>query len=271
MKRKLNILSLFLGVVILFTACEEDERPYDSPTGKEEISLQIGQLVSNVFLPGDKTGEYNIQITVKAVGRVVGQVVTIPITIDSTSLVAGAIVATEANVTINAGENTGYANVTVNLDVVDLGVGYDLYYTLGTPSAYPMDENMNGVVNILKVCPTALAGKYDVVSNGTNTDGIPPAVDHADVVTITSTGVFTYSIDRGFCGVLELWYCGPYGYCFDNPQDFADLCGVLSGTFGDSWGMTYPMDGTVDQATGVITYHWINAWGDEVTSVMTPQ
>lgn len=122
-------------------------------------------------------------------------------------------------------------------------------------------------------CPTDLAGTYDALSSGTNTDSqLPnPAVDIYDEVTITHNGGLSYTIDRGFCGMYELWYCAAYGYCWDNAQNFLDICGELQGNFADSWGQVYPIDGSVDETTGVITYHYFNAWGDEITSVLTPQ
>lgn len=155
--------------------------------------------------------------------------------------------------------------------------GEDTLVTLGVAGYSPALANITNAgvwLNQLTYfvgCPTDLAGLYTMVTNGTNTDGSPPAVDHTITAEIVHNGGLAYTIDQGFGGVYSLWYCGPYGYCWDNAQVFLDICGELQATFADSWGMAYPIDGSVDEATGVITYHYINAWGDELTSVLTPQ
>ena len=117
-----------------------------------------------------------------------------------------------------------------------------------------------------------LAGDYTALSAGTNTDGqLPnPAVDIEADVTVVFDGGLDYIMENSFAGMYELWYCAPYGYCFANDNAFINVCGNLSGNFTDSWGLTYPIDGTLDESTGVITYHYINAFGDEITTVLTP-
>ena len=118
-------------------------------------------------------------------------------------------------------------------------------------------------------CPTDLAGKYNAVSNGTNTDGWPPAVDlEAEVEIVAGAGI-SYQLRNCFAGVYEEWYCAPYGYCWANNANFMDICGEFVATFTDSWGMSYPVTGTIED-NGTITYSYTNAWGDQISTVLTP-
>jgi hypothetical protein len=117
------------------------------------------------------------------------------------------------------------------------------------------------------------SGTWDVISNGTNTDGIPPAVNHPAVVTITSSGNsgLDYDLDDAVAGVYELWYCPPYGYCFTTPGTISEVCGTkILGSITDAWGQTYGIKGSITDGDN-FEYEYENAWGDIVTSVFTRQ
>lgn len=119
-------------------------------------------------------------------------------------------------------------------------------------------------------CPSNLGGVYNVVSNGTNTDGAPPAVDYPYTVTVTDNGGGAYTISDGVAGLYILWYSG-YGYTFETAGNFVDICGDLSGSWTTSFGGdTVELTGTLNE-DNTLTIHWENAFGDAVDAVYTPQ
>ena len=124
-------------------------------------------------------------------------------------------------------------------------------------------------------CPSALEGVYSTVVNGTSTDdccGSNPVEDLESTVTFTRTGPTNYGLTNFASGADDYWYCGAYGLCSDTfdglGAQLLDICGnvqLISGYWGNNG------TGTVDPNTGVITINWQNAFGDQGTTVYTPQ
>lgn len=123
------------------------------------------------------------------------------------------------------------------------------------------------VINYPVSCPSDLAGTYNVLSSGFSTDSGPannPIVDFPYTVTITDDGGGAYTISDGVAGIYIEWY-SIYGYSFETPGNFTDVCGNLSGSWSTSFtGDTVELTGVVNE-DGTLTVSWINAFGDEVT------
>jgi len=124
-------------------------------------------------------------------------------------------------------------------------------------------------------CPSGLDGVYSTVVNGTSTDdccGANPVVDLESTVTFTRTGPTNYNLTNFAAGAYDYWYCDAYGLCSDTfdglGAQILDICGNVQLTAG-YWGSGGA--GTVDPNTGVITVDWQNAFGDQGTTVYTPQ
>ena len=118
-------------------------------------------------------------------------------------------------------------------------------------------------------CPSDLGGVYNVVTNGENTDGQPPVVDFPYTVTLTDNGGGNYSISDGVAGVYIEWY-SIYGYTFETKGNFTDICGVLSGSWVESFGCQIDLTGTLND-DGTLTIRWDNWFGDFGDAVYTPQ
>lgn len=127
----------------------------------------------------------------------------------------------------------------------------------------------NAQVSYPVSCPSDLAGTYNVVSNGTNTDGQPAAVDLPYTVTLTANGGGSYTISDGVAGVYIFWY-SIYGYTFETEGTFTDICGNLTGSWVERFGCQIDLTGTVNP-DGTLTIQWSNCFGDEATAVYTPQ
>lgn len=129
------------------------------------------------------------------------------------------------------------------------------------------------VINYPVSCPSDIGGNYTVVSSGFSTDGAPvnnPLVDFSYDVVLTDNGGGSYTISDGVAGVYQDWYCAPYGYCFETPGNFTDVCGVLSGSWTESFGCQVDLTGIVNP-DGTLTIQWVNCFGDTIEeAIYTP-
>lgn len=141
--------------------------------------------------------------------------------------------------------------------------------TSGTGANIQTTVLFTTVINYPVSCPSDLGGVYDVISNGENTAGIPPAVDFPYTITLTDNGGGSYTMSDFAAGVYILWYTG-FGLTFEQPGTFTDVCGTIGGDFTDAWGQTVPVTGSVNE-DGTIDLRWDNPWGDFNDSILTPQ
>jgi len=122
-------------------------------------------------------------------------------------------------------------------------------------------------------CPSDLGGTYDAVTTGTSTDPCcPGAVTAMAVVTLTDKGGGVYTISDWSSGIYLAWYA-IYGISSmtDLSGDVTELCGAISGSFGEPFGTAVNVVGSVDPSTGVITYDWSNGYADQATVTLTPR
>jgi len=127
------------------------------------------------------------------------------------------------------------------------------------------------------VCASQLAGTYNALTSGTSTDGGAnnnPAVDIQSVITLTATETpGEYTLDKSTGKAFDAWYLGVYyGDPIDVPGILKDACGSITlesyeSPFGDG---ILSSSGSID-SNGVITFTAMNEFGDEWTTVMTPQ
>lgn len=148
-----------------------------------------------------------------------------------------------------------------------------LYLTGGySPSIF--SEHPVTIVYNVSCASNIPLGEYTAVSDGTSTDGCPPTnplQDHPYDVTISSSGPGVYEVSDFFAGVYINWYGACYGYTFETPGDFTDICNDLSFSFSDAFGSTVTGTGVYNPGDGTITYTWTNSFGDTGTTVLTPK
>ena len=125
------------------------------------------------------------------------------------------------------------------------------------------------------VCPSDLGGTYTATTTGISTDPCcPDEVTLTGEVTLEDQGSGVYEISDWSAGLYVEWYAAPYGITQGNitPKEITDACGLISGSFADGVfnGGGIELTGSVDEATGVITYTWTSSFGDEATVTLTP-
>lgn len=177
----------------------------------------------------------------------------------------------------------------ISIDDLELGDNFNVVFPINTADGRRLTTALNselcnqpaqpsfGGCNVswFLTCPSAIQlGTYSAVSTATSTDGCPPTnplVDFAFEVELSADGAGKYEISDFFAGVYMNWYGACYGYDFETPASFTDVCDNLNFTFQDAFGATVQGTGTYDSNTGIITYSWVNDFGDEGTTTLTPQ
>ncbi len=130
------------------------------------------------------------------------------------------------------------------------------------------------------VCPSDLAGTYNAVTVGTSTDVCCPGET-------TVTGTVTLAAKSGKIGEYTIsdWSGGLYPQWYEDygitpefvaggglNQTLIDACNNISiNSFSEPFGESASASGAFDPATGIITYTWINGYGDTGTVTLTPQ
>ncbi|WP_242117876.1 hypothetical protein [Aestuariivivens sediminicola] len=261
MKKILSLIMITLSVIVL-TNCEENEiTPKVSEI--DYVGFEVDPAEIAVPLNGSLTQDISIySSTISSSAR------TFNVVIDPSSTASPATYNMASSITIPANSNKG----TLSIELVDDSIGNGVTLVLNVSSSD--DATFVGepiTLTIIRDCPSDLAGTYSVVSNGTSTDGAPannPLVNFAYEVVITQTGPISYSISDGVAGVYIDWYCAPYGYCFETPGTFSEICGVLTGSWVEAFGAQVRLSG-VNNFDGTLTISWDNDFGDTATATYT--
>ncbi len=151
---------------------------------------------------------------------------------------------------------------------------FDITTSTGTfPSGASVIANVS--------CVSDLAGDYIAETTGTSTDGCcPGTVSTSGPVTLTDLGGGEYTISDWSGNIYFTWY-GPDGGNYGIDEQYvagggmnttiADVCGEISASFTEPFGTATTLTGSVDPATGVITYSWVTGYDDAATVILTPQ
>lgn len=125
------------------------------------------------------------------------------------------------------------------------------------------------------VCVSDLGGTYTSTTTGTSTDGCCPAeTTVTGTVTLTDKGSGVYEISDWSAGIYVAWYGPAYGLPANHPDltvDISDVCDDIVATFTEPYDTETVVTGSVNRATGVITYSWENGYADKATVILTPQ
>lgn len=259
--KKISIFLLAAFSLFAITSCEDDSGVTES---LKFVAFDSKAKTVSVELNG--TGSTNLKVYTTSVA---GSDRTFTVTVDDASTADASSYTVPTTVTIPSGTNVG----DLSLSFTDTNIsnsGETLILSLSGDD-YFVGENVT--LNLVRNCPSDLAGTYMAVSNGTSTDGAPvnnPLVDFSYQVVITQTGTTTYTISDGFAGVYQDWYCDAYGYCFETEGNFSDTCGELSGEWVDGFDSDVTLTGT-DNFDGTLTITWSNGFDDTATAVYTKQ
>lgn len=120
-------------------------------------------------------------------------------------------------------------------------------------------------------CPSDLAGTYNMTAEGEGNWGLgdPQPWSTTRTVTLTAVGGGVYECDAVLGGIMVDWYAA-FG-ATDNIGQWVTVCGSIQPVaINDGWNNAAAFSGSVDDATGIITYEWANPWGDNAVFTLTP-
>lgn len=264
-----NKLLYFLSLLLLvgFSSCDEEVTPVYVEAGG--VTAQVNNV---------QTGFYNLldldnasiafDLTTNGVDA---NSVTIFKSLNGGEPVEHAkISSVPSTITVSAAD--AVAGLGVSLEDLELGDAFDFTFSVDAADGRTLKSG-NTLLNVKVSCASTLDGTYSAVSTGTSTDGCCPGeLTVESEVTVTSTGGGTYSMSDFSGGLYFAWY-EVYGITGtdDSPGNFEDVCNSITIiNTNEPFQTAVTGDGTVDGDTGVITFTWVNGYGDTGTSVLTP-
>lgn len=292
------ILSLFLALFVLNTSCDDDG-------GTSAISLKTGAMPNyqikegspafiDVFNVDDLSLQFSVGVGIgeptsfdlKAIYLAASGDIYGPVTLDENVTVFPKDYSfTSTNIYSAFTELSGPDDFSVG-DVLKIfptfkfadGSSLDILNSNGQENYYAADFNqysdLNPKLQYPVACSSDLGGTYTVLSSGSSTDPGPapdinPIVDYPYTVVLTDNGGGNYTISDGFAGLYLLWY-DIYGITGETPGNFTDICGELSGTWGEPFGTDVTLTGTVNP-DGTLSITWTNGYDDTAEAVYTKQ
>lgn len=145
MKKTYKILGLLFSVMILITACEEDERFYDSfdPATGDAVTTVLLSAPNQTISVDPLTESTTFTIAVSVWGKLPTSEITIPLVIDSvsTGLASDAYVVQGSGFSVASGSNNGSISVDLISSKLVIGTIYKIYYSMGTPSVAGVGVN----------------------------------------------------------------------------------------------------------------------------------
>lgn len=175
--------------------------------------------------------------------------------------------------TIAANSSTVELPITILDDNINPGEQFSIVVNLTTADVDINPNYQSGTHMIQITCDSDLAGDYAYTVTGTSTDPCcPNETTQTGTMTLTDEGDGVYTLSDWSAGLYFTWY-EVYGITadFDLTARVTDICGNISGEFGEPFGTNTVVTGSVDPNTGVITYTWTNGYDDTATVTLTPQ
>ncbi|MCD4832379.1 MAG: hypothetical protein K8R31_01180 [Bacteroidales bacterium] len=164
------------------------------------------------------------------------------------------------------------------VEAVSENTGNDTIIELNPTGHSPALQNIGQTVWLTQYiyyvgCPTDLGGTYDMTATGEGGYGLgaPSAwTSNFTEATITQISELNYTIEPAIGGLMVDYYAAFGAQVMTG--EIMDVCGTLMAAgLNDGWNAPAHYEGTVDEATGVITIEWENPWGDWFTMILTPQ
>ncbi len=282
MKANISILGLFFSLLFLLASCGEEDvdiYPVTSPgdSTEEFEALLLNSTVTNLTITKLMDGEQKpLGAIVALAGAPRSSAVNYTYEIIEPTTIAASAYQSSGTGSIPSGELTGQLPIMLDLDQFEIGVPEAITIRLTGSNEVGVVSSNEVTYNFAVVCPSDLAGTYTATTTGSSTDGCCPG-EYSSTATVTVSGSGgSYTISDFSAGLYLDWY-GVYGITAAFETDgrlsgaIVDICGDVSGTFGEPFGSNVTLVGSSDASTGVITYQWTNGFGDTGLVTLTPQ
>jgi hypothetical protein len=190
---------------------------------------------------------------------------------NQTTKIVATLTSLPAEISFTAQELLDQAGLT--LDELNAGDSWNYSYVLNNNEGNTWDVLQETKYTF--TCPSDIAGTYSVVSSGTSTDDCctDPVENITGTVELTEVRPGVYELSDFSGGLYFEWYDV---YTITSPEDtpgfLEHVCSEVNIIeTAEPYGTAVTGSGTYDDVTGVITYNWVNGYGDTGTVTLTPQ
>ncbi|MFT6808679.1 MAG: hypothetical protein ACJA01_001910 [Saprospiraceae bacterium] len=279
MKTYIYALSILLFSLGVMSCGEEDVDVYPltplTDTQEDFEALSLNSRTTNLTIQRLADGEQKaLGAEVVFAGAPRSSAVTYTYEIVEPTTVDASAYQSAGSGEIISGQVTGDIPIILNLDAFEIGAPQTLSLRLTGSNDAAVVSSQEVTYNFSVVCPSDLAGTYSSETTGTSTDGccVGEFSNTASVVITGSGGAYT--ISDFSAGLYFNWY-SIYGILKEHETNgvlsgtIQDICGTLSGTFREPFGGQVNVTGTVSK--GVLTYTWLNDFGDTGTVTLNKQ
>lgn len=293
---RFNLIAL---LVLALGSCNDVPLPYETFEDAEKGALARLLSTDGGSFKLTDVGNSSFSNTMEYIGDVASQEWYAKYTnnsVDPATTTSRVLVKTVSSFGTNAKSGLPEATVTITLqeclDALGLSasdvnggdfivVDADLITSSGTRFGASNSESslygagFDGFFSVSKalVCDSDLAGTYSAVTTGQSTDGCCPDETTVDwEITLTLDSGTDYVISDWTGGLYKTWY-GVYGITpdFDMSTTITDACNAIVASFTEPFGTDTTITGSVDPATGIITFSFLTGYADVGTIVMTPK
>ncbi len=257
---RFKLLSL-LGILGLTFSCSDIE---DDTFFTEGGSVLFYQNINPGFFDLGDTDNTSVGFDLNSGGDAVSNA-DITLSYAGSAGTMGPIALTSAAVPSSYGITLAEAATALGIAVSDVAVGDQFTFTATSGAA-------SRSITVLGSCNSEIAGSYLSVTVGTSTDVCcPDETTVNDTIQLVDNGGGNYTMSD-FSGGLYLEWYDIYGITpGSSPGDIRDVCNNLSMiTETEPFGEVLDGSGSVDPATGVITFSWVTGYGDQGVSTLTP-
>ena len=267
MNKNLKLILLFLSLGVFMTSCDRDEPTFGTLEPQGAI----------ITTSGSDPGFYDLADADNASNSFsfgsAGEAVSSAVLTLSFNGGAAVDVQTLSSVPGSASLSLAEAASQTGVAIADLNPGDVFTFGFRDVGTSSGTFSSGTTLDVAVSCTSALAGTYDASTTGTSTDACcPGTVTVTSTVTLTDAGGGIYDISDWSGGLYFEWF-DIFGIVPDsNTGQVQDICNTFTVvTDTEPFGETLEGSGSVDPATGVITYTWLTGFGDTGTTTLTPQ
>lgn len=276
--KKNKFIYVLMALMFAFTACDEpgSEILWDLSFVELDAATNASGEGTYTYLRENngvnKSSGFMLNLASRPLDQAVN--VTFEIVAATTTAIQNVHYVLNSNsVTIPAGQNIVELPIDIIADGIEAGELLAIDIRLVSADVEIGNGFGQAVHNIQITCNSDIGGTYTSTTTGTSTDTCcPTETTVTGTVTLTDNGDGFYTISDWSAGLYLEWY-DVYGITSstDMTAEIRDICDAISADFTEPFNTATELRGTRDAATGVITYTWVNGYGDQATVVLTPQ
>lgn len=276
--KKNKFIYLLMALMFAFTACDEpgSDILWEESFVELDAATSANGARTYTFLRQNNginlASGFELNLASRSLDQAVN--VTFEIVAATTDAIENVHYVVNSNsVTFAPGEHVVELPIDIIVDGIEAGEQLDIDIRIVSADVEIGSGFGQAVHTIQITCNSDIGGTYTSTTTGTSTDPCcPTETTVTGTVTLTDEGDGFYTISDWSAGLYLEWY-DVYGITAttDLTAEIRDICDGISADFTEPFNTATELRGSRDAATGVITYTWVNGYGDQATVVLTPQ